>query len=48
MGIPKIYAAGDLNGGVRQIVTAVGKDATAATSAFEYISHPYWQKGNNN
>lgn len=40
--IPRIYAAGDITGGVRQIVTAVGKGATAATSAFEDITHPYW------
>lgn len=43
--IPRIYAAGDLTGGVRQIVTAVGEGATAATSSFEDISHPYWQSG---
>ncbi|MBS3778147.1 MAG: FAD-dependent oxidoreductase [Candidatus Thermoplasmatota archaeon] len=40
--IPRLYAAGDITGGVRQIVTAVGEGATAATSAFEDISHPYW------
>lgn len=40
--IPRVYAAGDITGGVRQIVTAVGEGATAATSAFEDISHPYW------
>ena len=40
--IPRIYAAGDITGGVRQIVTAVGEGATTATSAFEDISHPYW------
>ena len=38
--IPRIYAAGDLTGGVRQIVTAVSEGATAATSAFQDISHP--------
>lgn len=38
--IPRIYAAGDLTGGVRQIVTAVGEGASAATSAFYDISHP--------
>ncbi|HMA83677.1 MAG TPA: FAD-dependent oxidoreductase [Candidatus Thermoplasmatota archaeon] len=41
--IPRLYAAGDITGGVRQIVTAVGEGATAATSSFEDISHPYWQ-----
>ncbi len=40
--IPRIYAAGDVTGGVRQIVTAVGSGAAAATSAFEDILHPYW------
>ncbi|HVQ00548.1 MAG TPA: FAD-dependent oxidoreductase [Candidatus Thermoplasmatota archaeon] len=40
--IPRIYAAGDITGGVRQIVTAVGNGATAAVSAFEDLLHPYW------
>jgi thioredoxin reductase (NADPH) len=40
--IPRIYAAGDITGGVQQIVTAVGSGATAATSAFEDLMHPYW------
>ena len=40
--IPRIYAAGDVTGGVRQIVTAVGEGSTAAIAAFEDISHPYW------
>lgn len=40
--IPRIYAAGDITGGVRQIVTAVGHGATAAVSAFEDLLHPYW------
>jgi len=39
---PRIYAAGDVTGGVRQIVTAVSEGATAALSAFEDISTPYW------
>jgi thioredoxin reductase (NADPH) len=38
--IPRIYAAGDVTGGVRQIVTAVGHGATAAVSAFEDLLHP--------
>jgi thioredoxin reductase (NADPH) len=42
--IPRVYAAGDLSGGVRQIVTAVGTGATAAVSAFEDLSGPYWKK----
>jgi thioredoxin reductase (NADPH) len=40
--IPRIYGAGDVTGGVRQIVTAVGSGATAATSSFEDITHPKW------
>jgi thioredoxin reductase (NADPH) len=40
--IPRVYGAGDITGGIRQIVTAVGEGATAASSAFEDISHPYW------
>jgi thioredoxin reductase (NADPH) len=40
--IPGIYAAGDITGGFKQIVTAVGQAAVAAMSIFEDISHPYW------
>lgn len=40
--IPRIYAAGDVSGGIRQIVSAVGEGAAAALSVFEDISHPYW------
>jgi thioredoxin reductase (NADPH) len=40
--IPRIYAAGDITGGIRQIVTAVGDGATAAVSAFEDLLHPLW------
>jgi len=40
--IPRVYVAGDLTGGVRQITTAVGAGATAATSVFEDILHPFW------
>ena len=39
---PRIYAAGDVNGGVRQIVTAISDGAVAAMSAFEDLQHPYW------
>ena len=42
--IPRIYAAGDVTGGVRQIVTAVGEGATATLSAFEDLANPYWKK----
>ncbi|MEW5774224.1 MAG: FAD-dependent oxidoreductase [Thermodesulfobacteriota bacterium] len=43
--IPRVYAAGDVTGGLQQIVTAVGGGATAAISVFEDISNPYWKKG---
>jgi len=39
--IPHVYAAGDIIGGVQQIVTAIGEGSIAAMSAFEDISHPY-------
>jgi thioredoxin reductase (NADPH) len=42
--IPRIYAAGDVTVGLRQIVTAVGEGAAAAQAVFEDISHPYWRK----
>lgn len=32
--IPRVYAAGDVTGGLRQIVTAIGAGATAAMTAF--------------
>jgi thioredoxin reductase (NADPH) len=40
--IPRIYAAGDVTGGVRQIVTAVSEGATAALSVFSDLTNPYW------
>uniref|UniRef100_I2Q3Y9 Thioredoxin reductase n=1 Tax=Desulfovibrio sp. U5L TaxID=596152 RepID=I2Q3Y9_9BACT len=42
--IPRIYAAGDVTAGARQIATAVGDGSTAALSAFEDLAHPYWKK----
>lgn len=42
--IPRIYAAGDVTGGVQQIVTAIGEGSTAALTAFEDIAHPYWKR----
>lgn len=42
--IPRIYAAGDVTGGVMQIVTAIGEGSTAALSAFEDLANPYWVK----
>ncbi|AGW12853.1 FAD-dependent oxidoreductase [Megalodesulfovibrio gigas] len=40
--IPRVYAAGDVTGGVQQIVTAIGEGSVAALSAFEDLAHPYW------
>ena len=40
-----IYAAGDITGGFKQIVTAVGQGSLAATTIFEDISSPYWKSG---
>ncbi len=42
--IPFVYAAGDITGGIKQIVTAVSQGATAALTIFEDISSPYWKK----
>lgn len=42
--IPRIYAAGDVTGGIRQIVTAVSEGSIAALSAFSDIVNPYWKK----
>jgi thioredoxin reductase (NADPH) len=39
-----VYAAGDITGGLKQIVTAVGQGAVAAMTAFEDIAHPYWKQ----
>jgi thioredoxin reductase (NADPH) len=42
--MPRVYAAGDITGGLKQIVVAVGQGSIAAMSAFEDISSPYWAK----
>lgn len=42
--MPLVYAAGDITGGVKQIVTAVSQGASAALTAFEDIANPYWKK----
>ncbi len=42
--IPRVYAAGDVTGGVKQIVVACSKGAVAALSAFEDLRNPYWVK----
>lgn len=41
---PGIYAAGDVTGGVKQIVVAVSQGSIAALTAFEDISNPYWKE----
>jgi len=42
--IPGIYAAGDVTGGFKQIVTAAGYGSEAALAVFEDIIDPYWKK----
>ncbi|AEE14527.1 thioredoxin reductase [Thermodesulfobium narugense DSM 14796] len=42
--VHRVYAAGDIVGGEKQIVVAVSRGAIAATSAFEDILSPYWVK----
>jgi thioredoxin reductase (NADPH) len=37
-----IYSAGDVEGGYKQIVTAMGQGTEAALSVFEDLMHPYW------
>lgn len=39
--IPNVYAAGDITGGLKQIVVAVGQGSIAAMSAFEDIGSPH-------
>ena len=41
--MPMVYAAGDITGGVKQIVVAVGQASVAALTAFEDLSNPYWK-----
>ncbi len=42
--LPRIYAAGDVTGGLQQIIVGCGEGAVAATTAYEDISNPYWKK----
>jgi thioredoxin reductase (NADPH) len=42
--IPGVYSAGDVEGGYKQIVTAVGQGAEAAMSIYEDLMNPYWLK----
>jgi thioredoxin reductase (NADPH) len=41
--IPGIYSAGDVEGGYKQIVTAMAQGSEAAMSVYEDLMHPYWQ-----
>ncbi|SPF39603.1 FAD-dependent pyridine nucleotide-disulphide oxidoreductase [Syntrophobacter sp. SbD1] len=43
--IAGIYSAGDVEGGYKQIVTAMGQGTEAALSVFEDLTHPYWTAG---
>lgn len=42
--VPLVYAAGDITGSIKQIVTAVSQGAIAALTAFEDMANPYWKK----
>jgi thioredoxin reductase (NADPH) len=42
--VPMVYAAGDLSGGIRQIVAAVHGGAAAALSCFEDLTTPYYRR----
>ena len=42
--IPGIYSAGDVEGGYKQIVTAMAQGSEAAMSVFEDLMHPYWKE----
>lgn len=42
--VPLVYAAGDLAGGIRQIVAAVHSGAAAALSCFEDLTKPYFSR----
>jgi thioredoxin reductase (NADPH) len=42
--LPFVFAAGDITGGVKQIVVAVSQGSVAALAAFEDLANPYWKK----
>ncbi|MCJ2533013.1 MAG: NAD(P)/FAD-dependent oxidoreductase, partial [Candidatus Thermoplasmatota archaeon] len=42
--VPYVYAAGDVAGGIRQIVAAVHGGAASALSAFEDLAKPYYSR----
>ena len=42
--VPFVYAAGDVSGGIRQIVAAVHGGAAAALASFEDLMNPYYKR----
>ncbi len=40
--VPMVYAAGDVTGGLRQVITAAAEGAIAAMSAYDDVKLPYW------
>jgi len=40
--VKMVYAAGDVTGGLRQVITAAAEGAIAAMSAYDDIKNPYW------
>ncbi len=40
--VPLVYGAGDITGGLLQIVAGAAEGAIAAMSAFKDLQHPYW------
>ncbi len=42
--VPFVYAAGDVSGGIRQIVAAVHGGAAAALACFEDLTNPYYRR----
>jgi thioredoxin reductase (NADPH) len=42
--MPMVYAAGDITGGIKQIVVAVSQGSVAALTVFEDIANPYWKR----
>ena len=42
--LPMVYAAGDVTGGIKQIVVAVSQGSVAALTVFEDTANPYWKE----
>ncbi|MCK5309738.1 MAG: FAD-dependent oxidoreductase [Thermoplasmata archaeon] len=40
--VKMVYAAGDVTGGLRQVITAAAEGAIAAMSAYDDVKRPYW------